>query len=69
MEKTYQLEVTETELNVIGAALGKMPYDAVGALIVKLKNQITTQGQVQPQVCPASVPENECCGTPANCTN
>lgn len=36
-------DVTPEEVNLIGAALGKMPYDAVSGLVVKLSKQLAEQ--------------------------
>ena len=39
----YKIELTEQEISVLGAALGKMPYDTVAPLIQNLQMQVTPQ--------------------------
>ena len=38
-------DVTPEEANLIGAALGKQPYEVVAALIAKLTKQASEQAQ------------------------
>lgn len=45
IEKPLTLTVTVPELNVIGKALGKMPFEDVAQLMAKLQQQVTQQQQ------------------------
>lgn len=38
-------DVTPEEANLIGAALGKQPYEVVAALLAKLTKQASEQGK------------------------
>ncbi len=38
-----KFELTEQEVQVVGSALGKMPFDTVAALIQKLNQQLVSQ--------------------------
>jgi hypothetical protein len=40
-------DVTPEEANLIGAALGKQPYEVVAALIAKLTKQASEQQQAE----------------------
>lgn len=42
-EKTFTLSVSETQLNQIGKALGKQPYEDVASLIGSLLHQVQQQ--------------------------
>lgn len=42
-----KLELTEQEVNILGAGLGKLPFETVAGLIQKLNQQIADQ---QPKV-------------------
>lgn len=48
----YKLELTEQDLKVLDASLGKLPYEVVASLMIKLNNQIIEQqkNNVQPIV-------------------
>ena len=37
---TYKIELTEQDLQILSAALGKLPYEVVAPLINKLNTQI-----------------------------
>ena len=39
----YTIALTTEELNIIGAALGKMPYEAVATLVARLKQDAAAQ--------------------------
>ena len=39
-QKTYTLTVTEAELNVIGQAIGELPYRVSAPILAKLQQQI-----------------------------
>ena len=39
----FTLKVTQTDLETLGKALGKMPYDEVAQLITSLRNQVIEQ--------------------------
>jgi hypothetical protein len=39
----FTLTVTAEEINIIGAALSKLPYEAVSTLIPKLQAQVNEQ--------------------------
>ena len=39
----YKLELTEQDLKVLDASLGKLPYEVVAPLIDKLNKQIAEQ--------------------------
>jgi hypothetical protein len=43
MEKSFSLTVTENELQIIGAGLGKLAYESVAVLINKLNTQVKEQ--------------------------
>ena len=43
MEKEFSLKVTEAELNFIGSAIGKLPFEQVEGLINKLRQQAQQQ--------------------------
>jgi hypothetical protein len=43
MEKSFSLTVTENELQIIGAGLGKLAYESVAVLINKLNLQVREQ--------------------------
>jgi len=43
-------DVTPEEANLIGAALGKQPYEAVAALIAKLTQQASVQQAQQAEL-------------------
>ena len=43
MEKTFKLEVTEAELNLIGMAVGRLPFEQVAGLVANLNKQIQEQ--------------------------
>jgi hypothetical protein len=45
MEKTYTLNLTETEVNVVLNALGSRPYAEVQNLIPGILNQAQSQAQ------------------------
>lgn len=49
-QQEVNLKVTTEDVNVIGKALGKMPFDEVAGLIQKLREQIMQQQK------PAEVP-------------
>jgi hypothetical protein len=51
------LTVEETEIGVIGEALGSMPYAKVAPLVTKLNTQI--RDQVKPPAAPAPQKEPE----------
>ncbi len=38
-----ELKLTVEEINLIGAALGKLPFETVEAIILKLRTQIQEQ--------------------------
>ena len=42
-ERTFTLTVTEQEINIISAGLGKLPYEAVAGFIAKLQQQLNDQ--------------------------
>lgn len=48
-------ELTVEEINLIGHALGKLPYEAVHALLSKVKGQIEAHELAQKAVAIASV--------------
>jgi len=41
----YKLELTEQDLKVLDASLGKLPYEVVALLIFKINQQIAEQQQ------------------------
>jgi hypothetical protein len=43
MEKSFKFEVTNQELQILGAGLGKLPYADVVNLMVKLNQQVAEQ--------------------------
>lgn len=43
MEKTLKFEFTVEQTNVILAALGRMPYEAVAGLIAEMQKQAQSQ--------------------------
>ncbi len=42
---TYKIELTEQDLQILSASLGKLPYEVVAPLIVKINQQIAEQQQ------------------------
>ena len=42
-EKQFALSLTASELDVIGAALGKLPYESVAGLFEKIRAQFNQQ--------------------------
>ncbi len=50
----FNLKITSDDVNTIGKALGKLPFDDVAPLIQKLRQQIVEQSQAQAK--PAEVP-------------
>lgn len=54
-QQEITLKVNGDEINMIGKALGKLPYDDVAALIQNLRTQITNQQQPKADA-PAVVP-------------
>lgn len=53
--KVFKLEVAGSEVEMIGAALGKLPYGEVATLMQKLQTQIFNQNQ-QEQTKPVDAP-------------
>lgn len=47
-EKEYNLNVTASELNVIGQALGQQTYDKIAPLMAKLQGQVSIQNIPRP---------------------
>ncbi len=43
---TFNIVLREDELNLIGLALGKMPYEAVNNLILNLRAQLEKQAKL-----------------------
>lgn len=44
-QQDFTLKVTNDDVNTIGKALGKLPFDDVAGLIQKLREQIVSQQQ------------------------
>ena len=42
---TYKIELTEQDLQILSVSLGKLPYEVVAPLIVKINQQIAEQQQ------------------------
>lgn len=43
MDSTYEVKLTENEVNTVLASLAKMPYEAVFSLIAKVQQQCNDQ--------------------------
>ena len=56
--RSFTLEVTEQELNIVSTGLTELPYKSVAELIGKLQGQINTQMQ-PPVVQPVEEPQND----------
>lgn len=52
----FVLKVTGEEVNLLGAALGKLPYENVAKLITSLTNQIQEQQGAISEPTPVSEP-------------
>ena len=55
-QQEFNLKVAAADIDVIGRALGKMPFDEVAALMQKLQMQIQQQRQVQAPAADNAVP-------------
>lgn len=42
----YTITLSEQEINLVGAALGKLPFEAVASLVAKLQQQVNDQQKV-----------------------
>ena len=51
-EKTYNLQLTQTQVLYIGKVLGQQPYNDVAQLLLNIQKQIDDQNK------PAEVPPN-----------
>ena len=51
-QQEVTLKVTNDDVNVIGRALGKLPFDEVAGLVQKLRSQIVEQQPKQAPVAP-----------------
>lgn len=57
MAQEVSLKVTNDDVNTIGKALSKLPFDEVAPLIQKLRTQIVEQQQPVPVPQPTPVPK------------
>jgi hypothetical protein len=48
----YTIEFTPDEINLVGAALGKMPYESVAALVARLQADVAKHEAVKPVAIP-----------------
>lgn len=44
----YSLKLNSNEIDILGRALGKLPYEEVAVLIQKIRQQIISQQQPEP---------------------
>lgn len=58
-ERTFNLTVTEPQLNYIGKALGKQPYEDVRAIIDSIQTQVNAQLAREPERPKAATPKED----------
>lgn len=46
MNKTFRFELSEEDVGLVFAAIGKLPYEAVFQLVGKLQKQAQEQSQI-----------------------
>ena len=49
----YELKLTQQEMQIVGAALGKLPYEVVAPVVKSINDQLASASASQPNPAPS----------------